>query len=134
MPRISGVDLPENKKTDIALTYIYGIGRSNVKGVLKIANVDGNKRAKDLTDQEISRLIKAIETLPVEGVLRKIVVDNIQRLKQVRSYKGIRHAARLPVRGQRTRSNARTRRGRRVTIGALTKEMAQKLETTAKKA
>ena len=129
MPRIAGIDIPENKRTEIALTYIYGVGRSNVAGILRIANVDGNKRAKELNDQEVSRLVKAIEAMPVEGALRKINQDNIQRLKQIRSYRGLRHIARLPVRGQRTRVNARTKRGRRITVGSLTKEMATKLET-----
>ncbi|NMC35600.1 30S ribosomal protein S13 [Candidatus Beckwithbacteria bacterium] len=132
MPRIAGVDIPEQKRTEIALTYIYGIGRSNVAQILKLANVDGDKRAKDLTDQEVSRIVKALETMPVEGALRKIVGENIQRLKQIRSYRGMRHAARLPARGQRTRVNARTRRGRRMTVGALTKEMAQKLDEAKK--
>jgi len=132
MPRIAGVDLPEQKRTDIALSYIYGIGRTNVKTILKLANIDGAKRAKELTDQEVARLIKAIETIPVEGALRKIIADNISRLKQIRSYRGMRHAARLPVRGQRTRVNARTRRGKRMTVGALTKEMAQKIEESKK--
>lgn len=132
MPRISGVNIPENKKTRFALTYIYGIGRSNVENILKRSNVDGDKRAKDLTDQEISRLIKAIDSVPTEGTLRKIVNDNIQRLKQIKTYRGLRHTVRLPVRGQRTRVNARTKRGRRMTVGSLTKEMAQKLEDNKK--
>lgn len=131
MPRIAGVDIPENKRTEIALTYIYGIGRTNVKNVLKIANISPDKRAKDLTDQEISRIIKAIESIPTEGGLRKIISDNISRLKQIKCYRGLRHIARLPVRGQRTRVNARTKRGKRQTIGSLTKEMAQKLDTPA---
>ena len=128
MPRISGVDIPENKRTKIALTYIYGLGQTNVDNVLRIANVDGNKRAKELTDQEVARIVKALETIPVEGELRKIVVNNIQRLKQIRSYRGMRHTARLPVRGQRTRVNARTKRGRRMTVGSMTKEAAAKIE------
>ncbi|MGI5828291.1 MAG: 30S ribosomal protein S13 [Patescibacteria group bacterium] len=132
MPRIAGVDIPENKRTEIALTYVYGVGRSNVVDILRIANVDGNKRAKELTDQEAARIVKALETIPVEGELRKIVANNIQRLKQIRSYRGLRHTARLPVRGQRTRVNARTKRGRRMTVGAMTKETAQKLDTAKK--
>lgn len=132
MPRIAGVDIPAEKRTDIALTYVYGVGRSNVKRILKLANIEGNKRAKELTDQEISRIVKALETIPVEGALRKTVRDNIQRLKQVKSYRGLRHMARLPVRGQRTRVNARTKRGRRMTVGAMTKETAAKMDTPAK--
>jgi small subunit ribosomal protein S13 len=122
MVRISGVEIPAEKRTEIALTYIYGLGRKNVGAVLKKAQVDPNKRAKDLNDQDIARLQKVIETMPVEGILRKIVSENIKRLRQIGTYRGMRHAARLPARGQRTRSNARTKRGKRVTIGALKKE------------
>jgi len=130
MPRISGVDIPENKRIEIALTYVYGIGRTNVKNILKIANIDPDKRAKDLTDQEVARIIKAIEPVPTEGSLRKIISDNINRLKQIRCYRGLRHIQRLPVRGQRTRVNARTRRGKRRTVGSMTKETAQKMTAT----
>jgi small subunit ribosomal protein S13 len=129
MPRIVGVDIPEKKRIEIALSYIYGIGPVNVKKILTIANVNPDKRAKDLTDQEISRIVRAIEMYPTEGVLRKIVSDNIQRLKQIRCYRGLRHIARLPVHGQRTRTNGRTKKGKRMTIGALSKEMAQKMDT-----
>jgi small subunit ribosomal protein S13 len=129
MPRLIGVNIPDQKKTNIALTYIYGIGRKNVAQILIKAKVDGNKRAKDLTADEISRLQKAIETIPTEGVLRKIVSENIKRLKQIGTYRGLRHIANLPVRGQRTRSNARTKRGKRMTVGALKKEALQKQET-----
>lgn len=134
MPRIAGVDIPEHKRTEIALSYIYGVGPVNVRKVLKVANVDGNKRAKELTEQEVGRLIKALETVPTEGVLRKMVADNIARLRQIRAYRGLRHMARLPVRGQRTRVNARTKRGKRMTVGALTKELAQKMEAAKKAA
>ncbi|OGD63850.1 30S ribosomal protein S13 [Candidatus Beckwithbacteria bacterium RBG_13_42_9] len=129
MPRIAGVEIPAEKRIEIALTYIYGIGRSNVKKILQATKIDPDKRAKTLTDHEVALLQKAVEQFPVEGVLRKIVSENIKRLKQIGSYRGLRHSQRLPVRGQRTRSNARTKRGKRVTIGALRKEMAQKLET-----
>lgn len=133
MARISGIDLPPEKITRIALTKIYGIGRSNVEVVLVKAKIDGAKRAKDLTDEEISRLQKTIETLfKVEGDLRKEVSDNISRLKQIGSYRGKRHQANLPVRGQRTRTNARTKRGKRVTIGALRKEALAKQEQMVK--
>jgi small subunit ribosomal protein S13 len=128
MVRIAGVEIPAEKRTEIALTYIYGIGRQNVLKIIEKAQIDPNKRAKDLSDQEISRLQKAIETMPIEGALRKIVSENIKRLKQIGSYRGIRHSMRLPVRGQRTRSNARTKRGKRVTIGALKKEDLAKKE------
>jgi len=132
MPRISGIDLPQNKKTGIALTYIFGIGRDNVKAILKLANVDPDKRAKDLTPDEVVRIQKSLETIPTEGSLRKIITENIKRLRQIGTYRGMRHAAKLPARGQRTRHNARTRRGRRMTVGALKKEDAAKLDATKK--
>lgn len=133
MPRIAGIDVPIQKKTRIALTYIYGIGRSNVEEVLKDARVDGDKRAKELTGDEISRIQKILEKMNVEGTLRRMIRDNIDRLKRISSYRGVRHIAGLPVRGQRTRVNARTRRGKRKTVGAMSKEMAAKIETAAKK-
>lgn len=128
MPRISGVDVPQAKRTEIALTAIYGIGRCNVGQILKLANVDGNKRAKDLSGDEIVRLQKAVETIPTEGSLRKIVTESIKRLRQIGTYRGSRHAHRLPARGQRTRHNARTKRGKRMTVGALKKEESAKVE------
>ncbi len=122
MPRIAGIDLPPTKRTEVALTYLYGIGRSNVAGVLDVAQVSGDKRAKDLSGEEIARLTHVLEKYRIEGDLRKLVRDNIERLKRTGAYRGLRHAANLPVRGQRTRTNARTKRGKRVTIGALKKE------------
>jgi len=127
MPRISGVEIPAEKRVEAALTYIYGIGRNNVKKVLKRANIDPDKRAKDLNDIEVARLQKAMETVPTEGTLRKIVSENIKRLKQTGTYRGLRHSQGLPVRGQRTRTNARTKRGKRQTVGAIRKKLAQKL-------
>jgi len=132
MPRISGVEVPANKRTEIALTYIFGLGRKNVQKVLKLANVNPDKRAKDLTSDEDLRLQKAVETVPVEGALRKIVTENIKRLRQIGTYRGARHAHRLPARGQRTRHNARTKRGKRMTVGALKEEEASKLEEAKK--
>ena len=130
MPRISGVDIPEQKRTDIALTYIYGLGRKNVVKVLQVAKVEAAKRAKDLTEEEISRIQKAIDSgFKVGGDLRKEVQENIKRLKQIGSYRGRRHFLSLPVRGQRTRTNARTKRGKRVTIGALKKEELAKRQS-----
>lgn len=132
MARIAGVDLPNTKRTDIALTYIYGIGRSNVKVVLKETQVDGAKRVKDLTEDEINKLQKNIEkNKKVEGDLRRFVEDNIKRLREIGTYRGIRHTKKLPVRGQRTRSNARTKRGKRVTIGAMKKDDRVKQDTGA---
>ena len=130
MVRIAGVEIPAEKRAEVALTYLYGIGRHNVQEILKKAKIDPNIRAKNLNDQELARLQKVIETMPIEGILRKIVLENIKRLKQIGAYRGLRHTARLPSRGQRTRSNARTRRGKRVTIGALKKEDLAKKETS----
>lgn len=132
MPRISGVEIPAEKRIEAALIYIYGIGKSNVRKILKEAQVDPDKRAKDLSDEEITKLQRIIATVPTEGTLRKIISENIKRLKQIGTYRGLRHSQNLPVRGQRTRVNARTKRGKRQTVGALRKELAQKLEKTKK--
>ena len=131
MARISGVDIPKNKRTEIALTYIFGIGRQNVGKLLKLANVSGDKRADALSADEVNRIQKSIDTIPTEGSLRKIVTENIKRLRQLSSYRGMRHAAKLPARGQRTRHNARTKRGKRMTVGALKKEESVKVEAAA---
>jgi len=127
MPRIAGIDLNNEKRVDIALTKLYGIGRWNVGGLLKIAQVDPAKRVKDLTEEEINKIQKAVDTIKVEGDLRAEVHANIASLKQIGSYRGSRHAHNLPSRGQRTKSNARTKRGKRLTIGAIKKEAAEKL-------
>lgn len=133
MPRVAGVDLPNSKKVFIALTYIYGIGRSNVQQILEQAKVDGDKRVNDLTPEEVNRLQKVIEaSAEVEGNLRQKIRDSIERLKRIGSYRGSRHIHMLPARGQRTRTNGRTRRGKRRTVGAMTKEMAAKLEAAKK--
>jgi len=132
MPRILGVQLPDGKRMEIALTYIYGIGLKSSQEILKATKVDPDKRAKDLTDEEAQVLQKKMEEYPVEGQLRKIVSENIKRLKQIGTYRGLRHKMGLPARGQRTRSNARTKRGRRQTVGAMRKEMMQKMEKASK--
>jgi small subunit ribosomal protein S13 len=133
MARISGVDLNENKRLDIALTYIYGIGRSNVIKILEAAQIPSERRVKTLTDEEVNKISKIIEKgYTVEGDLRRQVHDNIKRLIEIRSYRGIRHSKSLPVRGQRTRSNARTKRGKRVTIGAQKKDDRTKTDAAAK--
>lgn len=128
MPRIAGVDIPEEKRIEVALTYIYGIGRSNVKDILKESQVDADKRANELMADEKARLQRAIDKINTEGNLRKQVRENIQRLKRIGSYRGMRHSANLPVRGQRTRTNARTKRGKRRTVGTLKKQMRTKVE------
>lgn len=129
MPRISGIDIAENKITAISLTKIYGLGRNNVKKILESINIDGQKRVKDLTEEEITKIQKAIDLIKVEGDLREEIQGNIKRLKEIGAYRGYRHAKNLPARGQRTRSNARTKRGKRVTIGTIRKEVAQKMGT-----
>lgn len=131
MARIAGVDLPEQKRVDIGLTYLYGIGRSNVVQLLKDAGVDGAKRVKDLTDGEVSKIQKVVEKLKVEGDLRREVEQNIKRLEEIGTYRGLRHRKGLPVRGQRTRSNSRTRRGKRKTVGAIRKDMSTKMQQAA---
>lgn len=132
MVRIAGVDLPEHKKVNIGLTYLYGIGRNNVLTLLAKVNLDGNKRIKELTEEEIGRIQKIIDKeFKVEGDLHSEIAENIKRLKEIGCYRGLRHAKGLPVRGQRTRSNARTKRGKRQTVGALRKEIRAKLEQPA---
>lgn len=132
MARISGVDLPNEKRLDIALTYLYGIGRANVVGILAKAELDASRRFKTLTDDEVSKLTKIIEKEAiVEGDLRRAVGNNIKRLIDIKSYRGMRHARKLPSRGQRTRTNARTKRGKRMTVGALKKEDRAKQDTPA---
>lgn len=129
MTRISGVDLPDHKRIDIALTYLYGIGRSNVNVILKQSGISADKRVKTLTEEDIGKIQKSIEdNFKIEGDLRIEISENIKRLREIGSYRGIRHIKNLPVRGQRTRSNARTKRGKRKTVGALRKEIRAKLE------
>lgn len=130
--RVVGVTIPDEKKVNIALAYIYGIGRSNVVEVLEKAEIDGDKRAKDLTEDEIKRLTKVLEKYKIEGDLKADIAANIRRLRDIGAYRGIRHARGLPSRGQRTRSNARTKRGKRVTIGAIKKEVVAKMEAAQK--
>ena len=125
--RIAGIMIPDEKRLDIALTYIYGIGRNNVKNVLTKAQVEPSKKVKSLSEEEQRRVQKSLEEIKTEGDLKAEVAGNIKRLKEIGAYRGIRHSKNLPVRGQRTRSNARTKRGKRVTIGAIKKEMAQKM-------
>jgi len=126
MARIAGVDLPEQKRVDIGLTYIYGIGRSNVRKVLTDSKVDPGRRIKDLTEAEINKLQKSVEAFKVEGDLRQEIEQNVKRLEEIGSYRGLRHKKGLPVRGQRTKSNARTKRGKRKTVGTVRKEVVAK--------
>ena len=117
MARISGVDLPREKRVEVGLTYIYGIGLTSSKRILAEANVNPDTRVKDLTDEEVSRIRDVIdETQTVEGDLRREIAMNIKRLVEINCYRGIRHRKGLPVRGQRTKTNARTRKGPAKTI------------------
>ena len=116
MARIAGVDIPRNKRAVVSLTYIYGIGPTKAKEILKAANVDENIRVKDLTDEQETAIRQQVEKIKVEGDLRRETSLNIKRLMEIGCYRGIRHRKGLPVRGQRTKTNARTRKGPRRTV------------------
>ena len=117
MARIAGVDLPREKRVEIGLTYIYGIGRASADRILEAANVDPSTRVRDLTDNEVKRISAVIdETQTVEGDLRREIALNIKRLQEIGCYRGIRHRKGLPVRGQKTKTNARTRKGPKRTV------------------
>lgn len=127
MARISGVTIPSEKQVQIALTYVYGIGPKTAGDVLAVAKVEPTVRVKDLTDAEIARIQDYInEHYTVEGELQRIVAGNIKRLKDINAYRGLRHKASLPSRGQRTKTNARTRRGRKSTVGGTAKKTPSK--------
>lgn len=127
MARISGVTIPSEKQVWISLTYIHGIGEKTAKHITELAKVDLTTRTKNLTDAEIGRIQDVINTnYEVEGELQRRVVSNIKRLKDIKAYRGLRHAANLPSRGQRTKTNARTRRGKKVTVGGTAKKVASK--------
>jgi len=127
MARISGVTIPSEKQLHVALTYVYGIGPKHSADILAAAKVDGTVRVKNLTDDEISRIQEIInEKYLVEGELQRVVNGNIKRLKDIGAYRGLRHKANLPSRGQRTKTNARTRRGRKLTVGGTAKKVASK--------
>ena len=135
MPRILGVDIPKEKRMDIALSYLYGVGRVLSVRILKEANIDPAKRAKDLTDTEISNIVGVIQKngLRIEGDLRRDISQNIKRLMDIGSWRGMRHKKGLPVRGQRTRTNARTRKGKkRTNQGPINKAEAAKVKAPAK--
>lgn len=127
MARISGVTIPDQKQVHVALTYVYGLGPKVSQDILGAAKVEPTVRVKNLTDAEISRIQDIInEKYIVEGELQRIVTTNIKRLKDINAYRGLRHKANLPSRGQRTKTNARTRRGRKVTVGGTAKKVASK--------
>jgi len=127
MARISGVTIPSEKQVWVSLTYVYGIGPKTAEDILAQAKVERTVRVKDLTDAEISRIQEVINTdLVVEGELQRIVAGNIKRLKDINAYRGLRHKANLPSRGQRTKTNARTRRGKKSTVGGTAKKTPSK--------
>ncbi len=127
MARISGVTIPNEKQILFAIQYVYGIGKKVAKDVITKAKVDPTARTKDLSDAEISRIQDVInQNHMVEGDLHRVVVANIKRLKDIKSYRGERHSKNLPVRGQRTRTNARTKRGKRIAVGGAQKKAATK--------
>lgn len=119
MPRLLGVDIPGDKRIEASLPYIYGIGPTTAVRILEAANIDPNIRAKDLSPEQINAIIQAISAskLPIEGDLRREIQQNLKRLQAINCYRGIRHRRGLPVRGQRTQTNARTRKGPRKTVG-----------------
>lgn len=127
MARISGVTIPTEKQVWVALTYVHGIGPKTADNILESAKIERTVRVKDLTDAEIGRIQDYInEHLVVEGELQRVVNGNIKRLKDIGSYRGIRHKQNLPSRGQRTKTNARTRRGKKITVGGTAKKVASK--------
>lgn len=123
MARIAGVNLPIDKKVEFALTYIFGVGHTTSIKILEQTNVDRNKRVKDLSDQEIKRISTALAEKPLEGDLRQIEFRNVKRLKDIKTYRGLRHKLGLPVRGQQTRTNAVTRKGRNIAVGGLKRKL-----------
>lgn len=132
--RISGIDIPDNERAEIGFTRFYGIGRTNVVKLLKDSAIKPDVRIKDLSRDDINNLMKAMENFKTEGDLKKELRENIERLKAIKSYRGIRHIVGLPARGQRTRTNSRTRKGRKKTVGSLTKEAWAKIEAQQKAA
>jgi len=124
--RIAGIDLPKNKRGFIGLTYIFGIGRTTAKEILRKANVPETKKVSEWTDEEVARIRSVIDEYKVEGQLRSEIQMNIKRLMDIVCYRGLRHRRGLPVRGQRTRTNARTRKGRRKTVAGKKKATAKK--------
>lgn len=127
MARISGVTIPDNKQALYSLTYVHGIGLKSSSNILTQAKIEPTVRVKDLTDAELSKIQDIISNdYTIEGELQRIVTGNIKRLREIKSYRGIRHAANLPSRGQRTRTNARTRRGKKVTVGGTAKKAPSK--------
>ncbi len=123
MARIAGVELPNEKRAEVGLTYIFGVGPHTAAKILKLANVSGDTRIKDLSEAEVQRVANQIKTILVEGDLKQKYFRDIKRLKDIKCYRGIRHKLGLPVRGQRTRSNAVTRKGKNIAVGGLKRKL-----------
>ena len=126
--RIAGVNIPDSKRVQIGLTQFYGIGRTQALALAKLAKLNLDTRIKDLNRNQLSALVKALENFKTEGSLRREIRESITRLQAIKCYRGLRHTLGLPVHGQRTKSNARTRKGKRKTVGSLTKEAWSKTE------
>ncbi|MBI2012680.1 30S ribosomal protein S13 [Candidatus Curtissbacteria bacterium] len=127
MARIAGVDLPGEKRIEAALPYIFGIGLSLARKIINVCQIDPNTRTKNLTEEEVNKLAREVEKYKIEGDLRREIQSNIKRLQETGAYRGARHAKGLPVRGQRTKTNARTKRGKRVTIGTVRKDVVGRI-------
>mgnify|MGYP000215092197 CR=1 FL=1 len=127
MPRIAGINIPDHKRVEIGLTYVYGVGPTNAKEVLAKLKITKNPKFSELSQEQIDNMRNIVEKeMSVEGDLRQVVNQNIRRLKEISSYRGTRHARNLPVHGQRTKTNARTKRGKKVTVGSGRKKSADK--------
>ena len=127
MTRIGGVDLPNDKRIEAALPYIFGIGLKLAKGIVASCKLNGDTRVKNLTEDEVNKLQRELENYKIEGDLRREIQSNIKRLQDIESYRGIRHRKHLPVRGQRTNVNARTKRGKKQTVGTVRKEVVSRM-------
>lgn len=128
MARIAGVDIPIEKRIEVSLTYVYGIGPTLSKKILSECGIDLDTRVKDMTESELAKIRSKVTEMeiPVEGELRRIVIQNVKRLQDIQSYRGLRHRKGLPSRGQRTRTNARTKKGKRKTVGGMKRKLAKK--------
>lgn len=130
--RIIGIEIPDNERIEVGLTRVFGIGKTNVKSLISMVKLDPNTRVKDLSRDDVASIMKALEEFKIEGDLKKEIRENIDRLKAIKSYRGIRHIVNLPAHGQRTKTNARTVKGKKKTVGSLTKEAWAKIEAQQK--
>lgn len=126
MARIAGVVIPTNRRVEIALTYVYGVGLTTSQKILQACDIDGSTRVKDMSESDLNRIREEINNYVVEGDLQRVVNSNIKRLKDIGSYRGDRHKKKLPARGQRTKTNARTKRGKRIAVGGAQPKTAAK--------